>query len=503
MGERMTGEELDILLDEGKLNRIGDGSRRVCMEIPGSGLCLKCYRYDEKTKPWLVPEIERFRHDPKRNTCCQEYRQYLELKRSLPKYVFAAFPERCELVHLPKRGWAIVESTVLNADGSPVRKFAVDYRAADESRKEEMMRELRLLIWALVAYRVRFYDPQNVMVQNLADGSFRLRVVDFEPGSRTLLPVDRMFPALAGRKTLRRAKRFVKGHFGADVRHHSLKPKTRRMWDAVIENEGAAIGLSDCREFLENKFVNDIFYQGEFEGRPCIVKCSSKAPESIENEYNLSRKLFAVDPRSCAEPLALWKSPDGKHAFVVLERLPGPSLFDLRKGKTEALAERADSIAGDFMRIADALAASGIVHRDMGTMDNYMMGADGHFRLIDFQFAVDRNEARRDPWLRRHPVYHYVIFSGELDGEGCEWNDVRYLVDHLERRIPKTESVNAAAGTLAARIEKSAFRATFSLAERMILKLYRMSLRIQLLVRGKRGAKASSIQGRLHRMRNA
>ena len=33
-------------------------------------------------------------------------------------------------------------------------------------------------------------------------------------------------------------------------------------------------GFSDLRLFLENKYINEAFYEGKFEGRDCIVKCS-------------------------------------------------------------------------------------------------------------------------------------------------------------------------------------------------------------------------------------
>ena len=52
-----------------------------------------------------------------------------------------------------------------------------------------------------------------------------------------------------------------------------LNERRRRRWDALIETEGKALGLDCCRPFLEKKLVNDIFYEGLFHGRPCIVKC--------------------------------------------------------------------------------------------------------------------------------------------------------------------------------------------------------------------------------------
>ena len=44
----------------------------------------------------------------------------------------------------------------------------------------------------LLKYCVRFFDPQPVA----PDGGFRLRIVDFEPMSRTVVKLDQLFPAL-------------------------------------------------------------------------------------------------------------------------------------------------------------------------------------------------------------------------------------------------------------------------------------------------------------------
>lgn len=44
---------------------------------------------------------------------------------------------------------------------------------------------------------MRFFDPPNILVQPVApDGGFRLRIVDFEPMSRTVVKLDQLFPAL-------------------------------------------------------------------------------------------------------------------------------------------------------------------------------------------------------------------------------------------------------------------------------------------------------------------
>ena len=56
-----------------------------------------------------------------------------------------------------------------------------------------------------------------------------------------------------------------------------LDDATRGSWDALIKTEGKALGLEDCRPFLENKVVNDIFYAGTFKGEPCVEVLVARA----------------------------------------------------------------------------------------------------------------------------------------------------------------------------------------------------------------------------------
>ena len=46
----MTGAELETMLERDELAFLGAGSRRECHAIPGTSLCLKCYR-DETSAP--------------------------------------------------------------------------------------------------------------------------------------------------------------------------------------------------------------------------------------------------------------------------------------------------------------------------------------------------------------------------------------------------------------------------------------------------------------------
>ncbi|MBR4614712.1 MAG: hypothetical protein IKO55_03815, partial [Kiritimatiellae bacterium] len=55
------------------MTEIGKGSRRVCLRLPDSPLCIKRYRDDAEVGETVRKEIERCRFDRRRNTCAQEY----------------------------------------------------------------------------------------------------------------------------------------------------------------------------------------------------------------------------------------------------------------------------------------------------------------------------------------------------------------------------------------------------------------------------------------------
>ncbi len=190
--------------------------------------------------------------------------------------------------------------------------------------------------------------------------------------------------------------------------------RLRSRWDALIETEGAALGLAGCRPFLENKLVNDIFYEGLCNGRPCIVKCSSRAPEAIENEYRLAGRMHAVDPLHFP---AVYAYHPGPFAFVVTEKIEGGrSLQD----------DPDEKYADEVLAILDSLFAAKVVHRDI-LPSNFLIGPDGHLKLIDFQFAVDMNGATSfGRWLERHPEYHYAVFACVLERNRAWWDDAAY-----------------------------------------------------------------------------
>ena len=245
-------------------------------------------------------------------------------------------------------------------------------------------------------------------------------------------------------------------------------------WRQIVDDAGAESGLADCRVLLENKYINDVFFEGRFHDRPAVVKCSSTCAWSIGNEFRLASRLHAVAPSVVAEPLAAWTSDDGRRAFVVTEKVSGPSLTELlEQGVTAA---QADGFAADILMLAEALKETGILHRDVYT-DNFLLGADGHLKMIDFQMAIDRNAYREDPWVAAHPKFLYVVFGVNHNTPcGC-WDD-RAALDAVLALLPATDAVAQARRKLAA-MPDIAFAARPPFGARIKLGLYALSLMIQ------------------------
>lgn len=263
-------------------------------------------------------------------------------------------------------------------------------------------------------------------------------------------------------------------------------------WRRIVDAAAADMGISDCRVMLENKYINDVFFEGRFKGRDVIVKCSSKCAWSIGNEFRIASRLRDAAPSVVPEPLAAWASDDGQRAFVAAERVPGPSLTELlARGVTD---EQADSFAADIRALAEALKATGVLHRDLFA-DNLLLGADGHLKAIDWQLAIDRNDYREDPWVARHWKFRYVVFGVNRELGLGVWNDFHALGKVLAQ-LPQTAAVRAVAAWLSAEERTMAFAAPPDAGTRLKLRLYALSLRLQMALRGRRHRKYAQLERR-------
>ena len=287
----------------------------------------------------------------------------------------------------------------------------------------------------------------------------------------------------------------------AGVPSGPLKPVLPHGWSAVSRTSPFAAGsltatpapeLTDGKLFLENKYINETFHIGTCLGLPAIMKTSSKAVWSIGNEYKLGCRMHAAAPSVVPMPLVWRYAEDGRSASVTTARVAGPSLTELlAKGVTPA---QADGFATDILTLAAALKATGIVHRDLFS-DNLLLDADGHLKAIDWQLAIDRADYREDPWVARNWKFRYVVFGVNRELGLGVWNDYHALGKILTQ-LPQTPSVTAAAAKLAAEAESMTYSAPPDAKTRFKLNLYALSLRLQMLLRGRRHRKYAQLERR-------
>ncbi len=178
-------------------------------------------------------------------------------------------------------------------------------------------------------------------------------------------------------------------------------------------------------------------------GRPIFVKYSPVAPFAIENEWKFARRFRAIRPDLCVEPVFWHVMSNG--AFVALERMEGRTLQDLLDEGRRFTLEETARLVKDMEDISDTLLKAKIVHRDVRPA-NLMVASDGHVKIFDFQFAVDRDDPREQKYfVDRYMELLWFLGDEYADGHG-KWNDRRAMVRCLEKlpQCPERDKAIAA-----------------------------------------------------------
>lgn len=194
---------------------VGQGRRRECYLVPGKNVCVKFYRspnnLPRNTRCGVRIDIALGRRFRCLNINFREWQYHRQLLSHLPAELSALFPEYTEPVFCPDRGWGIQESLILNADGTLPRRILHELAELDSpALARRLYQEAAKLYQRLAEQGVCFFDVSNVLVQWTGTGTFRLRIADFEPSCRALLPGLIHIRPYVTCKVRRRARRFLK-----------------------------------------------------------------------------------------------------------------------------------------------------------------------------------------------------------------------------------------------------------------------------------------------------
>lgn len=202
------------LLWSNPLIPIGRGSRRQAYKVGDTGFCAKFYLPPEecvkgKMKNSIRREIRWRRFSRFYNSSSQEVYVYRRFRHTLPEKVRACLPEVCERVYHPRLGWGVLETFYSNPDGTAVIPYEFEIARQTPGNREIIYNQAEELLKCLCDHSALFYEPGNFHTLINPDGTIETRIVDFEPTSKNLIPLEAFIPWLRRMKLRRKARRYL------------------------------------------------------------------------------------------------------------------------------------------------------------------------------------------------------------------------------------------------------------------------------------------------------
>lgn len=223
-------------------------------------------------------------------------------------------------------------------------------------------------------------------------------------------------------------------------------------WRLLADEIASISGASDVRPVRLEALraatpLRTFFYSARWQGRKCFIKYSPCARNLTEAEWRHPQALARNGDGALFESSLFWHATADGGAFVIIEWIDGMTLDERLARHDPILSEKADVIVADLIDIASALARAKIVHRDIRPA-NLIVSADGHVRLIDFQFAAPSGDSAEDRFFADIPEV--------IDGLGAEyalapgqWND-RHSLRKILSELPATPARDRGLVALAA-----------------------------------------------------
>ena len=200
----------------------------------------------------------------------------------------------------------------------------------------------------------------------------------------------------------------------------------------------------------------------------CSVDYVTDLRESLRADWKWSRRFWRTWPSLCRRPVCYHLDLNAENYGVfVREDVGGATLEQmLDKGMS---SEQAECVANQMIKLAAALFAEGICHREINPA-TLIVDERGGLRVRDFRFATSLKCTREPKWLEKD---WRVLAKLNLSGrpKAWEWNDCYSLskcIEELPAFKSKAEILSRLNRNTLGSCRKVNFRFNFSL--RMFLK---------------------------------
>lgn len=192
--------------------------------------------------------------------------------------------------------------------------------------------------------------------------------------------------------------------------------------------------------------LKTMFFTGILNGRKCFIKHSPVAKSLNVAEWRYSQFFAKKTNAMLFERSLFWHITSDGGSFVITEWIDGETLDALIARQDPLLSQKSEAIIKDLMKILSILEAAKIVHRDIRPA-NIMVNADGHVKLIDFQFAAPFGDSREDFWFDATPISLANLGADYALGRG-HWND-RFSLRKILSELPPSTARDRAMSEIA------------------------------------------------------
>ncbi|MBQ8124324.1 MAG: hypothetical protein IJ173_00410 [Kiritimatiellae bacterium] len=206
---------LNRLILENELVEIGRGTRRIAYRVGDTGYCAKFYYPKEqciealKMQKSIQRDVRWRRFNKARNSSSREVYVYNLFRHSMPPDIRARMPEVCERVYHETWGWGVIETYYTNPDGTAILPYENEMARQTPANREVIYDQAVDFLQAIIAAGALFYEPGNFHVLLRPDGGIELKLIDFEPESKTAIPLEMYCAWFRRRKLIRKSRRYL------------------------------------------------------------------------------------------------------------------------------------------------------------------------------------------------------------------------------------------------------------------------------------------------------